>query len=153
MRAAVRIVAGCSALAAMLLGALMFWRRNPRIGTRLVNTVVNPALVGHGLAGGRTSEIGMLEHVGRQTGTHRFTPVHPEPTADGFRVVVPLGRKSEWARNVLAAGGCRLQLHDETFELDRPELLDPADVGDLPRVVRRTMSALGFEYLNLRAAA
>src|SRR6186997_1484859 len=83
------------------------WRRNPRLGTAFVNSVVNPALMRRGLSGGRLSEIGTIEHVGRRSGVHRLSPVHPEMTPNGFRVLVPLGARSQWAQNVLAGGGCR----------------------------------------------
>jgi hypothetical protein len=127
------------------------WRRNPRLGTAFMNWTVNPALVRRGLAGGRVSEIGMIEHVGRRSGIRRLTPVHPEPTRNGFRVLVPLGVKSEWARNVLVAGGCRLHLHDAVFDLDEPVLVGAAETDDRPWPVRRLMAALGFRYLTLRS--
>jgi deazaflavin-dependent oxidoreductase (nitroreductase family) len=129
--------------------ALAAWRRDRRIGTTFVNGVVNPLLVRRGLAGGGASEIGTLEHIGRRTGLRRLTPVHPEPTADGFRVMVPLGEQSEWARNVLAAGHCRLQVHDVVYELDEPTMVAASRVDDLPIVVRRLASWLGFQYLTL----
>ena len=80
----------------------------------------------------------------------RLTPVHPEPTANGFRIVVPLGTQSEWARNVIAAGHCRLTLHDRTFDLDEPTMVDAGEADDLPWAQRRIMGALGFRYLSLR---
>ena len=138
------------ALVAFVGGAVILWRRNPRIGTTFVNTVVNPLLLRRGLSGGRVSEIGTLEHVGRKSGIRRLTLVHPEQMAGGFRVMVPLGPHSEWAHNVLAAGGCRLQLHERVYELDEPRIVGPAALDDLPRIVRAVMAALGFEYLELR---
>jgi hypothetical protein len=144
------IVAGLTSLAAAAGGALIVWRRNPRIGSAFVNSVVNPALVRRGLAGGGASELGTLEHIGRRSGIRRLTPVHPEPTSDGFRIMVPLGPHSEWARNVLAAGHCRLQLHDVAYDLDEPAMIAARDAQDLPSVVRGVMAALGFQYLTLR---
>ena len=129
--------------------AALVWRRNRRIGTRFVNAVVNPMLVRRGLAGGGRSEIGTLEHVGRHSGIRRLTPVHPEPTADGFRIVVPLGAESEWVRNVFAAGHCRIQLHDTVYELDEPRRVSPAALDGIPRPLRAIERALGFEYLVL----
>ena len=96
------------------------------------------------------SEIGTLEHVGRTSGIRRLTPVHPEPTPDGFRIVVPLGPSSQWARNVLAAGHCRLQLHDRVYDLDEPAMVDAGEVDHLPWAVRGVMGALGFQYLKMR---
>ena len=153
MRRFVSFMAAVAALCGVMGGAAILWRRNPRVGTAFVNSAVNPRLVRRGLAGGGASEIGTLEHVGRRSGIRRLTPVHPEATAGGFRVVVPLGPHSEWARNVLAAGHCRLQLHDLVYELDEPTMIPASAAPDLPWAVRRAMTALGFAYLTLRTFA
>jgi len=87
------------------------------------------------------------------SGVRRLTPVHPEPTPAGFRIIVPLGLRSEWARNVIAAGHCRLQLHDQVFDLDEPAMVDAGEAKDLPWPLRRVLAALGFQYLNLRTFA
>jgi deazaflavin-dependent oxidoreductase (nitroreductase family) len=142
------------AVATEALGAAVFlWRRDPRIGSAFVNSVVNPWLLRRGLAGGSHSEIGPLEHIGRKSGNRRLTPVHPEPTPEGYRVMVPLGAQSEWARNVVAAGGCRLQLHGQIYELAEPRLIPASEVTDLPRIVRAVMAALRFQYLSLRTVS
>jgi len=138
------------AIGAVLVGGARIRRRDPRVGTAFVNSVVNPVLLRRGLAGHRRSEIATLEHVGRRSGMKRLTPVHPEATPNGFRIVVPLGAESEWARNVIAAGHCRLTLHDRTFDLDEPTMVDAALVDHLPWALRRIMGALGFRYLSLR---
>jgi len=125
-------------------------RHDRRLGSGFTNRVVNPLLVRVGAVGGRRSDLGLIEHVGRRTGVHRITPVHPEPTEDGFRVLVPLGAASEWARNVLAAGGCRMQLHDVVYDLAAPTLVDGGSVNDLPRAVRGLLRAAGVDYLVLQ---
>lgn len=145
-----RLVVIMGAICAAAGAAVIVWRRNPRVGTAVVNDVVNPMLVRRGLAGVGGSEIGTLEHMGRTTGIQRLTPVHPEPTPEGFRVIVPLGSHSQWARNVLAAGHCRLQLHDVVYDLDEPTMISAGDADDLPSVIRRVMAALGFQYLTMR---
>lgn len=148
-----RIVSAIAVVAVIGVVAARAWRRNPRIGTAFVNSVVNPALLRRGLAGGAASELGTIEHVGRKTGIRRLTPVHPEPTRDGYRVLVPLGESSEWARNVIAAGHCRLHLHESVIDLDEPLLVRAAEVDGLAWPVRRLMAALGFEYLTLHTFA
>lgn len=153
IRKVAAVLAVPMAIGAGLVGAAQIWRRDPRVGTGLVNTVVNPGLLRRGLAGGGRSEIAMLEHVGRRSGTKRLTPVHPESTQDGFRIVVPLGVQFEWARNVIAAGHCRIQLHDRVFDLDEPTMVDAGDARDVPWPLRRLMASLGFKYLNLRTFA
>jgi len=153
MRKVVVVVAVPVAIGAVLVGAARRWRRYPRVGTAFVNSVVNPVLLRHGLAGRGRSEIAMLEHVGRRSGVKRLTPVHPEATQAGFRIVVPLGMRSEWARNVIAAGHCRVHLHDQVFNLDEPAMVEAGEAKDLPLPLRRLMAALGFKYLNLRTFA
>jgi deazaflavin-dependent oxidoreductase (nitroreductase family) len=153
MRRIAAVLAVPAAIAAALAGAAMIWRRNPRIGTAFMNSVLNPTLLQRGLAGGGRSEIAMLEHVGRRSGIKRLTPVHPEVTARGFRIIAPLGTQSQWARNVIAAGHCRMQVHDQVFELDEPALVDADQATDVPWPIRRAMGALGFKYLELRTFA
>ncbi len=118
-----------------------------------MNEVLDPFLVGRGISGAGRSELGTLEHVGRRSGIRRLTPIHPVLTNDGVRIVVPLGPKSEWARNVLAAGHCRMQLHDTVYELDEPALLPPRVIDDLSTPVRWACERLGFMYLRLHRFA
>ena len=51
---------------------------------------------------------------------------------------------------MVAAGHCRLQLHDDVYELDEPVLLPAGEVESLPRVLRGILGTLGFDYLLLR---
>jgi hypothetical protein len=150
VRKLVLLVGAVVVAAAALVGA---WRRNPRMGTRFTNEVVNPLLVRWGISGAGRSELGTLEHVGRRTGMRHLTPIHPVPTEDGFRIVVPLGPKSQWARNVLAAGHCRLQLHDTVYDLDEPVLLAAGELSDMAMPVARVLDGLGVQYLLLRRFA
>ena len=61
--------------------------------------------------------------------------------------------RSEWARNVIAAGHCRLLLHDQVFDLDEPAMVDAGEAQDVPWPLRRVLAALGFRYLSLRTFA
>jgi hypothetical protein len=127
------------AAAAGLYGAARWWRQNRRVGAGFVNRTIDPWLVRRGLIGGSRGELALIEHVGRKSGIVRKTPIHPMPTADGFRIIVPIGEGSEWARNVLAAGSCRLVIGET-----------PAEVPDLPRPIRALFEWLGFRCLRLR---
>lgn len=144
-----RLLVVGGALAVAGFAAIAYWRRHPRAGARTMNEVVNPILVRSGIAGGGRSELGTLEHVGRRSGTIRFTPIHPVLTDGSVRIVVPLGLQSEWARNVLAAGRCRMQLHDTVYELDRPVLLPAGAVTELPAASRWVGDLFGIMYLRL----
>lgn len=142
-------------LAATALGlviAVGWWREHRRVGTDYMNRTINPWLERHGLISGSRGELGLVEHVGRTSGIVRLTPIHPMPIAGGFRIIVPVGERSEWARNVLAAGRCRIVIGDRTFELAQPALETPAEVPGLPRPMRALFGWLGFRYLHLRFA-
>jgi deazaflavin-dependent oxidoreductase (nitroreductase family) len=139
-----------AAAAAGVYGVARWWRQHRRVGTDFVNLTINPWLERRGFIGGSHGELGLIEHVGRKSGTVRRTAIHPMPTADGFRIIVPVGEQSQWARNVLAAGHCRLVVGDRLYELDEPVLETPAEMPDLPRPVRALFGWLGFRYLRLR---
>ena len=142
-----------AATAAGLYAAARWWREHRRTGTDFVNDKINPWLERHGLISGSRGELGLIEHIGRNSRLVRLTPIHPMPIPGGFRIIVPVGDRSQWARNVLAAGHCRLLFGDRAFELDEPVLETPADVPDLPRPVRALFEWLGFRYLRLRTLA
>jgi deazaflavin-dependent oxidoreductase (nitroreductase family) len=146
MRGKLLFVAG---LATATGAGIEWWRRHPRAGADTMNRIINPWLVQQGVAEESDGEIGLLQHVGRRTGTVRVTPVHPVAVEGGYRIVVPLGSASQWARNVLAVGRCRLQIDAQVHELDEPKLLDPTDVEGLPPAVARVMAWLGFRYMHL----
>ncbi len=136
-----------------MVALVVAWMRDTRIGAGFANDVVNPVLVRRGLSGSGASELATLEHIGRRTGTRRLTPLHAIPTADGVRFAVPLGERSEWARNVLAAGRCRMRYQDKLVELDDPRLLLPTQDPAMHPVLGRITEWLGWRYLVLRRVA
>ena len=138
-----------AAAVAALVGALAWWRRHPRVGSGYVNRVVNPWLIRHGVVDHTRGEIGLVEHVGRRSGVVRISPIHLVPTDDGVRMVVPLGDESQWARNVLAAGHCRIQVGGTVQEFDRPAFVAATDTTGVPPIVGHVMNWLGFRYLLL----
>ncbi len=148
-----RLALAVVASIAVVIGLLAAWRRNPRLGSARMNWVVNPVLLRRGAAGAGRSELCIVEHVGRHTGTRRLTPLRAVPADDGFRIMVPLGLKSQWAQNVLAAGHCLMQLHDIVYELDEPRLLPPDAMPELPAIGRWLTGGLGFLYLRLHTFA
>ena len=94
-----------------------------------MNDDVNPWLIAHGVPGSANAEIATLEHIGRTSGLARFTPVHPTIRGETALIPVPLGAGSQWARNVVAAGRARLQLHEVLYDLDGPALIPVAETG------------------------
>jgi len=147
-----RIILGI-ALVASLVSTVAWWRRHRRTGSGFVNNLVNPFLLRYGVAGRTRRNLGTLEHIGRRSGIRRLTMVHPVSTDDGFRIIVPLGEESEWARNVLAAGHCRLHVGDTVYELDEPALVEPGKVPEVPALFRWAQGALGFRWFRMHQFA
>jgi hypothetical protein len=68
----------------------------------------------------------LVRHVGRTSGRVYETPIIVAPVPDGFVAELTYGPKVAWYQNSLAAGGCELVVHGETFTIDRIEPLDAA---------------------------
>ena len=56
---------------------------------------------------------GILTHVGRKSGKVYRTPVNVFRAPNGFVIALTYSSQCEWAKNVLAAGGCELQTRRE----------------------------------------
>ena len=76
-------------------------------------------------AGRAGASASVVHHVGRTTGTAYRTPVVAVPVDDDVLIALPYGPGADWVRNVLAAGGARLEHEGHTIALERPELLAP----------------------------
>lgn len=147
-----RVVAALT-LALSVSAAVAWWRGHRRTGSRFVNDLINPFLLRRGVPGRSRDNLGTIEHIGRRSGIRRLTLVHPVPTEDGFRILVPLGTESEWARNVLAAGHCRMQVGDVVYELDEPALVPIGREAGVAAPIRWAQAGLGFMSLRLRRFA
>jgi deazaflavin-dependent oxidoreductase (nitroreductase family) len=78
-----------------------------------------------------------LEHVGRRSGVVRHTPVRAFLVGDTVIVGLNFGPESDWYRNIVRAGTCRMRLGKETLTLGAPRLV-PAEEGtrNLPWLFR-----------------
>lgn len=130
-------------------GAPPGWR-GPAWLRHLVTDRFDPLVARYGLVGGRRSPWAFVEHVGRKSGTVRRTPILPRVSGDHVVVPLPYGRNAHWARNILVAGHCRLQLHEQVYELDEPQVLPATEINELPSWQRRSLSGQVMEYLRLR---
>jgi deazaflavin-dependent oxidoreductase (nitroreductase family) len=73
----------------------------------------------------RLPGFGILTHVGRKSGRVYGTPVNVFRVPEGFLIALTYGRESEWVRNVIAAGGCKLETRATWWlRLTSPEKLD-----------------------------
>lgn len=76
---------------------------------------------------GRGGSLADLEHVGRRSGQIRHTPVRAFRTEDTVVIGVNFGRESDWVKNIVAAGRCRMRLHGQQLELTAPMLVPVRD--------------------------
>ena len=96
---------------------------------------VNPVMLR--LAGRRHWYAAVIHHRGRSTGRDYATPVVAEPVPGGFVVPLPYGTGVDWLRNVLTAGVATLDVKGRRYQVDRPEVVELADVLPLVDPVTR----------------
>lgn len=110
--------------------------------------VFNPRAI----AGGKYP---VLTHVGRTSGTTYRTPMDAHPVDGGYVFVLVYGSRSDWVRNVLAAGHARLRVDGAEVDLTAPRLIGPDEVFDaLADDVARPPKVLKItEFLRMDLAA
>lgn len=119
-------VAGALIVGVALVGAIFV------VGMRTKSPIVQGAVIWLGkhvfngrqmrTAGTPGAYAGIIRHCGRVSGQAYETPVGATVFEDGFIISLPYGR-SNWARNVLAAGSATLVHEGQTFKVDEPEII------------------------------
>lgn len=126
----------------------------PRVGGAPPRWLVNAtAPVARALAGRRGVPLwALIRHRGRRSGTAYETPIAVVPTADASIVMIglPWGATTNWARNVVAAGGASLRWRGRDLELVHPRIVDGAGAERLAKaplrpVLKRFPAAIVFE--------
>ncbi len=64
-----------------------------------------------------------IHHVGRSSGRPYRTPVEATPVADGYIITLVYGQRSDWVRNVLAAGSAQIDIGGETVDVTDVEII------------------------------
>lgn len=117
---------------------------------RPMTKVLNPLI--KKLAGRRHFRMAaQIWHVGRRSGRLYMTPAGARLAGDDA-VVIPLtfGNRSDWARNVQAAGGCRIRLLGRDYTATQPEFLTMADAGPLLRTAFSPVERASFRLLGIK---
>jgi len=99
----------------------------------------------------RLPGFGILTHVGRKSGRVYRTPVNVFRVPEGFLIALTYGRESEWVRNVVAAGGCKLETRGVQHQLSAPTIVHDPTRRRFPipvRVVLRLIGADDFMQLS-----
>lgn len=88
----------------------------------------------------------LVRHVGRTSGRGYRNPVSAYPLGDGFVIPVLYGARSQWVRNVMAAGRFTLRTKGRDYPLERPEIVPPARaLAAYPPLLRRLMRSQGIQ--------
>lgn len=95
---------------------------------RIVTRVVNPVILGLGLAGGERSMFGVITHVGRTSGRRLQNPILPHVAGDVVLIPLSYGTEVNWVQNVLAAGSADLRFRNRSLHLVEPVIVTLDDV-------------------------
>ena len=93
----------------------------------------------------------VVRHEGRRSGRRYATPVAVRVTDVAFVIALPWGPGTQWARNVLAAGGCIVRWRGVDHQTASPAIIGRAEASpSFSRVQRAILSAAGVDhYLRL----
>lgn len=97
----------------------------------------------------------IVRHTGRRSGRPYETPVVATPIEGGFVIALPYGRRSDWLRNVLAAGSATIVHEGGEYRVGGPELLAMETAEEwFPEKDRRGHRMFGVDTaLRVRSAA
>jgi len=118
----------------------------PKALARFNRTVTNRITL---VFAGRLPTFAIVSHHGRRSGREYRTPVRVFRRAGGYRFALTYGADTDWVRNILASGGCRVRTLGHDTALIDPRLgADPA-VAWAPWPFRPILRATGsIEYLD-----
>jgi deazaflavin-dependent oxidoreductase (nitroreductase family) len=95
----------------------------------------------------------IVVHVGRRSGRTYRTPVNVFRDGDRYVFALTYGAESDWVRNVLAAGGCRIETRRRTVELRDPQRFDDPSRRLVPKPARWILGLLDVDqFLGLTPA-
>jgi deazaflavin-dependent oxidoreductase (nitroreductase family) len=113
----------------------------PRGLARFNRAVTNPL---QGMYAWALPPWAVIIHRGRRSGRLYRTPVVARKRGRRFAVTVLYGERSDWVRNLLAAGGGQVVRGGRTYELLAPRLVQPSEsnlMRPLGRVVEKVLVA------------
>ena len=112
--------------------------------TRVVNPLTR-------LVAGHLPWFGIIVVPGRRSGVIRRVPMNVFRVEDQWVMALTYGRDVDWVKNVLAAGGCRLETRGRVVALRDPELIHDPSRRMMPFPVRQFLRLLGVtDFLRMR---
>jgi deazaflavin-dependent oxidoreductase (nitroreductase family) len=92
----------------------------------------------------------VLIHVGRSSGLTYRTPLDAHPVADGYLFIPMYGPRTDWVKNVLAAGTATLRIDGGEIGLASPRLVKKDVVWQLLPAATKTPPGISGESELLR---
>ena len=133
------ILVGLVALAGVLIGGMRLHWTPATEAMRRLTMVLNKGQRGSGQPG---SYAGILRHVGRTSGEVYETPLGIERTDDGFVIAIVYGQRTQWVKNVLAAGSAEVVVDGETYPVERAEVVPMSEVASYFKPSDQRMTSL-----------
>ena len=108
-----------------------------RFNTRVTNRIIGPILVWF-------PWYGWLRHVGRTTGRPYKTPLMLFRRGDRAVIALTYGERTQWLKNVLAAGTCTFQApgRGPAIRLEAPEFVHDPSRRLVPWIMRLPLRVL-----------
>ena len=96
----------------------------------------------------------VIRHVGRSSGRSYRTPLEAHEVDGGFIFTLVYGARSDWVRNVMAAGAAKLEVDGDTVDLVEPQVIAAEEAfARLPTGTKRPPGFLRIdEFLMMRQA-
>lgn len=114
------------------------------VNKRVTNRITGPVA-------GHLPWFAVVHHVGRTSARAYSTPVNAFRVDDGYTFALTYGRKADWVRNVVAAGGCEIETRGQRVRLTDPTFHTDPTVAWAPAPVRIILQRLGIhEYLHMQ---
>ena len=119
----------------------------PRSVARFARRFTNPLFL---RVAGRLPGFAIVNHVGRRSGRAYRTPVNAFRTEGGYIIALTYGPESDWVKNVLAAGWCKLLTMGRRVRLSDPRIETDQSKGWAPLPVRLVLTLVRApQYMRL----
>lgn len=97
---------------------------------------------------------GIIRHRGRRSGQLYRAPVNVFRDGADYIVALTYSSQVQWVQNVLAAGGCELEVRGRVVQLTDPELFVDPRQRLMPIFFRQFLALMNVtEFLRLRPVA
>lgn len=91
-----------------------------------------------------------IHHVGRSSGRPYITPVAGRVHGDVVLIPLTFGSRSDWSRNVRAAGGCTIRFEGKDYHAAQPVFLTVEQAKPLVRAAFSAFERASFRMLGIR---